>query len=105
MLYHMIIQNAAASHTVLYSTPMRTYHVTTGVGVLVLGDLIIPVDSSSTSLGIELSITLKAGVELLRWLWGAIARRSEHLQLKQEALGSISSGYPWYFSLPAGSVT
>ena len=36
-----------------------------------------------------MSITLKAGVELFRWLWGAIARWSEHLQLKQEALGLI----------------
>ena len=45
----------------------------------VLGDLIIPADSSSTSLGIGLSITFKAGVELLRWLWGAVAQWSEHL--------------------------
>ena len=44
-----------------------------------LGDSIIPADSLSTSLGIGLSITLKAGVELLRWLWGAIAQWSEHL--------------------------
>ena len=68
----------------------------------VLGDLIIPADSSSTSLGIGLSITFKAGVELLRWLWGAVAQWSEHLQLKQEALGSIPGGYPGFFSLPAG---
>ena len=67
-----------------------------------LGDLIIPADSSSTSLGIGLSITFKAGVELLRWLWGAVAQWSEHLQLKQEALGSIPGGYPGFFSLPAG---
>ena len=26
---------------------------------------------------------------MLRWLWGAVAQWSEHLQLKQEALGSI----------------
>ena len=44
----------------------------------------------------------KAGVELLRWLWGAVAQWSEHLQLKQEALGSIPGGYPGFFSLPAG---
>ena len=25
------------------------------------------------------------------WLWGAVAQWSEHLQLKQEALGSIPS--------------
>ena len=49
-----------------------------------LGDLIILVDSLSISLGMGLSITLKAGVEQLEWLWGAIAQRSEHLQLKQE---------------------
>ena len=67
-----------------------------------LGDLIIPADSSSTSLGIGLSITFKAGVELLRWLWGAIAQWSEHLQLKQEALGSVPGGYPGFFSLSAG---
>ena len=54
-------------------------------------------DSSSTSLGIGLSITFKAGVELLRWLWGAVAQWSEHLQLKQEALGSIPGGYPGFF--------
>ena len=47
-------------------------------------------------------ITFKAGVELLRWLWGAVAQWSEHLQLKQEALGSIPGGYPGFFSLPAG---
>ena len=63
---------------------------------------IIPADSSSTSLGIGLSITFKAGVELLRWLWGAVAQWSEHLQLKQGALGLIPGGYPGFFSLPAG---
>ena len=52
-----------------------------------------PADPSSTSLGIGLSITFKAGVELLWWLWGVIAQWSEHLQLKQEALGSIPGGY------------
>ena len=39
---------------------------------------------------------------MLRWLWGAIAQWSEHLQLKQEALGSIPVGYPGFVSLPAG---
>ena len=34
---------------------------------------------------INTDVTLKAGVELLRLLWG------EHLQLKQEALGVLSS--------------
>ena len=68
----------------------------------VLGDLIIPADSLSTSLGIGLSITFKAGEFMLRWLWGAVAQWSEHLQLKQEALGSIPGGYPGFFSLPAG---
>ena len=52
-------------------------------------------------LGIGLSITFKAGVELLRWLWGAVAQWSEHLQLKQEALGSIPGSYPRFFSLTA----
>ena len=46
----------------------------------------------------ELSITLKAGGGMLRWLWGAITQWSEHLQLKQEALGLIPDGYPWFFS-------
>ena len=32
------------------------------------------------------------------WLWGAVAQWSQHLQLKQEALGSIPSGYPGFFS-------
>ena len=40
---------------------------------------------------------------MLGGLWGAVAQWSEHLQLKQEALGSIPGGYPWFiFSLPAG---
>ena len=52
-----------------------------------------------------MSITLKAGVELLRWQWGAITQWSEHLELKQEALGSIPGGCPGFFSLPTGSVT
>ena len=46
-------------------------------------------DFSLHCLGMGLSIILKAGVELLRWLWGAIAKWSEHLQLKKEALGLI----------------
>ena len=46
---------------------------------------------------IGLSITFKAGVELLGWLWGAIAQWSEHLQLKQEALGSIPGGCLGFF--------
>ena len=66
-----------------------------------LGDLIILADLLSTSLGIGLSITFKAGVELPRWLWGAVAQLSEHLQLKQEALGSIPGGHPGFFSFPA----
>ena len=49
-----------------------------------LGDLIILVDSLSISLDIGLSIILKAGAKQLRWLWGAVARWSGHLQLKQE---------------------
>ena len=66
------------------------------------GDLVIPADSLSNSLGIGLIITFKAGEVMLRWLWGAVAQWSEHLQLKQEALGSIPGGYPGFLSLPAG---
>ena len=46
------------------------YHVTTGVSTLCL---VIPIDSLSISLGMGLSITLKAGVKLPGWLSGAIA--------------------------------
>ena len=63
----------------------------------VLGGFITPADSSSTSLGIGLSIALKAERGIPDWLWGAVAQWSEHLQLKQEALGSIPSGCPGYF--------
>ena len=62
-----------------------------------LGDLITLVDSLSIGLVMGLSITLKAEVKLPGWLWGAIAQWSEHLQLKQEALGSIRSGCPIFF--------
>ena len=65
----------------------------------ILGDLIIPVDSLSISLGMGLSITLKAGVKFLPgWLWGAMAQWPKHLQLKQEVLGSIPSGCLGFFS-------
>ena len=47
-----------------------------------------------TSLGMGLSITLRAGRGILRWLWGAVAQWSE---LKQEALGLIPGGYPGVF--------
>ena len=63
-----------------------------------LGDLIIPVDSLSISLGMGLSIALKAGVKLPGWLWGVVSQWSGHLQLKQEALGSIPSGCPGFFT-------
>ena len=46
---------------------------------------------------LQVHITFKAGVQLLRWLWGAVAQWSEHLQLKQEALSSIPSSYPGFF--------
>ena len=49
------------------------------------------------SLGIGLSIALKAERGIPDWLWGAVAQWSEHLQLKQEALGSIPSGCPGFF--------
>ena len=62
-----------------------------------LGDVIIPVDSLSISLGMGLSITLKAGVKLPGWLWGAVAQWPEHLQLKLEVLGSIPGGCPGIF--------
>ena len=66
------------------------------------GDLIIPVDSLRISLGIGLSITLKAGVKLPGWLWRAIAQWSEHLQLKQETQGSFPVAALVFFPLPAG---
>ena len=62
-----------------------------------LGGFITPADSSSTSLGIGLSIALKAERGIPDWLWGAVAQWSEHLQLKQEALGSIPSDCPGFF--------
>ena len=63
-----------------------------------LGDSIfyIPADSMSISLGIGLSITLKAGVQLPGWPWGTIDQWLEYLQLKQEALGSIPGGCPGF---------
>ena len=48
--------------------------------------------------GMRLSITLKAGREMLRWLWGAVAQWSERLQVKQEVLGSIPSDFFFSFS-------
>ena len=66
--------------------------------------LIIPVVSSSIILGMKLSITLKAKVKLLGWLWGTIAQWSEHLQLEQEALGWIPGGCPVFISLVAGLI-
>ena len=65
----------------------------------VFRDLAIPADSWNISLGVGLSITLKARVELLRWLWGAVAQWSDNLQLKQEALGLIPGGCPGVFFL------
>ena len=70
--------------------------------VFCAGGFITPADSSSTSLGIGLSIALKAERGIPDWLWAAVAQWSEHLQLKQEALGSIPSGCPGFFSLSAG---
>ena len=60
-----------------------------------LGDLIIPADSSSNSLGIGLSITVKAGVELLRWLWGAIAQWP-WVRSPAATLGFFTSGWLSY---------
>ena len=45
----------------------------------------------------EIVYTNKAEVGMLRWLWGAVAQWSEHLQLKQEALGLILGSYPGLF--------
>ena len=59
-----------------------------------LGDVSVPADFLSISLGMGLSIILKAGGGMLKWLQGAMAQWSEHLQLKQEALGSIPGDYP-----------
>ena len=67
------------------------------------GDLIIPVDSLSISLGMGLSITLKAGVKLPGWLWGSshssVARAPA---AKAGGSGFNSQWLPWVFSLPAG---
>ena len=54
-------------------------------------------EKNNTSLGIGLSIALKAERGIPDCLWGAVAQWSEHLQLKQEALGSIPSGCPGFF--------
>ena len=54
-------------------------------------------EKNNTSLGIGLSIALKAERGIPDWLWGAVAQWSEHLQLKQEVLGSIPSGCPGFF--------
>ena len=62
-----------------------------------LGDLIIPIDSLNISLGMGLYITLKAGVKLRGWLWGAVAQWPEYLQLKREVLGLIPGGCPGVF--------
>ena len=62
-----------------------------------LGGFITLADSSSTSLGIGLFIALKTGREIPDRPWGAVAQWLEHLQLKQEALGSIPSGCPGFF--------
>ena len=59
----------------------------------VLGDLIIPIDSLSISLGMGLSVTLKAGVEQLRWLWGAVAQQLEHLQLTLVRFPAAALGF------------
>ena len=63
-----------------------------------LGDLIIPVDSLSISLGMGLSTTLKAGVKMARWLWGAVAQWPERPLLKHEVLGSIPVAVLGFFS-------
>ena len=58
------------------------------------GDLIIPVDSLSISLGMGLSITLKVGVEQLRWL--AVGGRSSAVRApaaKAGDPGSIPGGF------------
>ena len=69
---------------------MLNFHVATGASwCSVCGDLIIPVDSLSISFGMGLSITLKAGVKLPGWLWGAIAQWSEH------ASQCAKAGGPW----------
>ena len=46
-----------------------------------------------------LSITLKAGVKLSGWLWGAVAQWPEHLQAAAKAggLGLIPGGCPGFF--------
>ena len=44
-------------------------------------------------------ITTQYYLDVHAELWGAIAQWSEHLQLKQEALGSIPGGYTLGFFL------
>ena len=72
------------------------YHIGDAVGVLCL-----VVYSLNISLSMGLSITLKAEVKLPGWLQKAVAQCSEQLhpsmQLKQEALGSNSSGCLEFF--------
>ena len=62
-----------------------------------LGDLIIPVDSLSISLGMGLSITLKAGVEQLRCMWGAVAQWSRAPVAKAGDPGLIPGSCPEFF--------
>ena len=47
------------------------------------------------SLGMGLSITLKAGRGMLRWLWGAVA---------QWSAAKAGGRLPWVFSTNEGSV-
>ena len=54
-----------------------------------LSDLIISVDFLSISLGMGLSITLKAGVKMPGWLWGTVAQWPEHLWLKHGWLTNV----------------
>ena len=59
----------------------------------VLGGFITPADSSSTSLGIGLSIALKAERGIPDWLWGAVQAGGP---------GFDPQWLPWIFSLSAG---
>ena len=90
-----LLNSSSSPHQRKLCTEGPTYLMYAGENTVHMYKLVL--DSSSTSLGIGLSIALKAERGIPDWLWGAVAQWSEHLQLKQEALGSIPSGCPGFF--------
>ena len=67
-----------------------------------LGGFIIPADSSSTSLGIGLSIALKAERGIPDWLWGAVAQWVRAPAAQAGGPGFDPQWLPRIFSLLAG---